>query len=200
MEKAINHVMICDGNVSEAARQLNMPQQTLSDWWTHPPKKLQTQSRFKSGPSGPKPALSAHVEAKLAELIKLANEEGETTCLSWVQSFARDLADREDFQASEMWFYRYRHRALLEGVPIRGRTLSEIFQNQLTKDRVVELVKEFWVTWLTARVRYSLDTPDLILAWDEMNMPLEVHSKWIYVVGTISQLSWIKLQCSFIVQ
>jgi hypothetical protein len=68
-------------------------------------------------------------------------------------------------------------------VSVQGRTPSEIFQNQATKEQVVNLIIEFWDTWLTARVRYSLDKDDLIIAWDEMNMPLEVHSKWIYVVG-----------------
>lgn len=187
IEKALEQVHLCNGNVSQAARDLHIPQQTLAGWYAHPPKKLFTRQRFKAGPSGPKPILSEYLEAKLAELIHLGNEEGETTCLAWVQSFARDLAEREEFQASEMWFYRVRHRALLQGMPIKGRTPSEIFQNQITKDRAVEIVKEFWETWLAARVRYSLDTPDLILAWDEMNMPLEVHGKWIYVVGTIHQ-------------
>ena len=127
--------------------------------------------------------MSAYLEAQLTKLIELANNEGEETCMSWVQSFARDLAQREDFKASEGWFYRYRHREFLHGISVQGRTPSEIFQNQATKEQVVNLIIEFWDTWLTARVRYSLDKDDLIIAWDEMNMPLEVHSKWIYVVG-----------------
>lgn len=184
--KALECVEACGGNVSEAARRMSwIPRRTLEGWVLRPPKKLEVHAVFRGGHAGPKTAMSAHIEAQLIKLIKLANEEGEETCINWVLTFARDLADRDDFQPSEGWFYRYRHRALLAGVPISGRTPSEIFQNVRTRQRVLELINEFWETWLTARVRYGLERPDLILAWDEMSMPLEVHGKWIYVVGTL---------------
>lgn len=48
---------------------------------------------------------------------------------------------------------------------------------------MIKLIEEFWETYLQARLYYSLDTPDLIIALDEMKVPLEVHSKWICVVG-----------------
>lgn len=55
---------------------------------------------------------------------------------------------------------------------------------------MIKLIEEFWETYLQARLYYSLDTPDLIIALDEMKVPLEVHSKWICVVGKIRH-PWI---------
>lgn len=48
---------------------------------------------------------------------------------------------------------------------------------------MIKLVEEFWREYLRDRLYYSLDQPDLIIALDELKMPMEVHSKWIYVIG-----------------
>ena len=48
---------------------------------------------------------------------------------------------------------------------------------------MIKLVQEFWRAFLKDRLYYSLDQPDLIIALDEMKIPMEVHSKWIYVIG-----------------
>jgi hypothetical protein len=139
IEKALDCVFMCGGNinVSAAARQTLIPRRTLEGWVLKPPKKLTTYSIFRGGHAGPKTAMSAYIEAQLVKLIALANDEGEETCTNWVLSFARDLAERDDFEPSisEGWFYRYRHRALLEGIHIRGRTPSEIFQNVATRQK-----------------------------------------------------------------
>ena len=114
-------------------------------------------------------------------LIRIGNEEGEETTRAWILNFATELAHRHPL--GEGWFYRYRHREFLRGRKIKDRTPSNIFQNQEARDSMIKLVQEFWRAFLKDRLYYSLDQPDLIIALDEMKIPMEVHSKWIYVIG-----------------
>lgn len=181
IQEGIQRVNMCNGNITQAATELNMSRRTLNTWWLHPPAKLSTTSTFKSGASGPQPVLCAFIEAQISALIRIGNAEGEETTKSWILNFANELANRDPL--GEGWFYRFRHREFLRGRNIRGRTPSDIFQNQETRDCMIKLVEEFWREYLRDRLYYSLDQPDLIIALDEMKMPMEVHSKWIYVIG-----------------
>lgn len=59
IQEGIQRVNMCNGNITQAATELNMSRRTLNTWWLHPPAKLSTTSTFKSGASGPQPVLCA---------------------------------------------------------------------------------------------------------------------------------------------
>ena len=102
------------------------------------------------------------------------------------------LSSENAFGASEGFFHRWRHRRAKWGMKIVSRK-AEDFGTGTETDSMEDLIKQvenFWVTWVSHRVLYDLTDWDFVVANDEFNAPMELHSGRVYELAGVRH-PWI---------